>query len=34
MATSTFPADMFIAWQVDAGSTTPRMITNWLKVHG
>ena len=24
---------LFTAWQVDAGSTTPRMITNWLEVH-
>jgi uncharacterized protein DUF6883/type VII secretion system ESX-1 substrate len=24
---------LFTAWQFDAGSTIPRMITNWLKVH-
>jgi hypothetical protein len=27
------PGTLFTAWQVDSGSATPRMITNWLKVH-
>jgi hypothetical protein len=27
------PGTLFTAWQVDPGSATPRMITNWLKVH-
>ena len=35
MATYTFPAAAFTftVWQFDKGSTTPRMITNLLKVH-
>jgi hypothetical protein len=24
---------LLTAWQVDSGSATPRMITNWLMVH-